>query len=146
MTQLLQASGITQSRFSIAPAQQSKVITATDLDACFKIIGKTSFRLDDVFLNDYLQHVLGWWYGKRLAQGVGIPLGRRCWYAVFLMSWLGLLMKTPSGRVNIIQAVSGGRGTLLRTCISPFRFLSLFTVSCHCHLGMYRRDASVDHQ
>ena len=86
MTQPLHASGTTQSRSSIAPVHQSKVITATDLDACFKMIGKTAFSMDDVFLNDYLQHVLGWWYGERLAQGVGIPLDRRCWYVVFLMS------------------------------------------------------------
>ena len=66
------------------------------------MIGTTTFSLDDNFLDDYVQHVLAWWYGERVARGVTAPLRRRCWYVSSLISSLGVLIDTPSGLANIV--------------------------------------------
>ncbi|PIL31323.1 hypothetical protein GSI_06021 [Ganoderma sinense ZZ0214-1] len=58
--------------------EDEAMITAAELETEAKIIGTKEFELDDELLDDYLESVLAWWYGKRQPQGVDIELTRRC--------------------------------------------------------------------
>ncbi|KAM5535890.1 hypothetical protein V8D89_010508 [Ganoderma adspersum] len=58
--------------------EDEAMITAAELETEAKIIGTKEFDLDDGLLDDYLESVLAWWYGKRPPQGVDVDLTRRC--------------------------------------------------------------------
>ncbi|KAI1793058.1 exonuclease V [Ganoderma leucocontextum] len=58
--------------------EDEMMITAAELETEAKILGTKEFDLDDALLDDYLEGVLAWWYGKRPPQGVDVELTRRC--------------------------------------------------------------------
>ena len=80
------------------------MITAAELETKAKIIGTKEFDLDDGLLDDYLESVLAWWYGKRPPQGVDVDLTRRCVYVAFfvrgavMLMWFVLLARASTGR------------------------------------------------
>ena len=84
--------------------EDEAMITAAELETEAKIIGTKEFDLDDGLLDDYLESVLAWWYGKRPPQGVDVDLTRRCVYVTFfvrgavMLMWFVLLARASTGR------------------------------------------------
>ncbi|KAI0783135.1 exonuclease V [Abortiporus biennis] len=49
-----------------------------DVEVPPEIIGCKVFKMDKPMLDNYLQNVMEWWFGKRPPRGVGVELTRRC--------------------------------------------------------------------
>lgn len=98
--------------------EDEEMITAADLETEAKIIGTKEFDLDDALLDDYLESVLAWWYGKRPPQGVDVELTRRCMYVAFYVEGAVMLMLFAPGRASIGTGANGERTRRRRCCRS----------------------------